>query len=323
MKAVSGDTALAARPGPGPGRGRLPERVRPVVHGPGLVLLGAPEPVRARDAHAPARVQRPARALELGDGAGGDRPRRRPGRASSRAWASPRTHSAWEDNNHLEPNAEPGYVDDATGYEKADPVTAARLLEQSGFALDGHGRWTTHGKPVSLDVGMGGRRPLVGGGGADRGRATRGGRLRRRRHAGVDGPALRRRCSRAAPSTSPSSPSTPARIRAHLGDVFSTSPAITGGAASQDWSGFDDPKIDAQFTQAVQDLAPPQAHADLPADRPGAVDRHAHAAAVRRAHHAGVVVVIVGRQDDPGGLGPLWNVRDCGPDVRPAGAQRT
>ncbi len=45
----------------------------------------------------------------------------------------PEDHSVWEDNNHLVPNGEPGYADDATGYEKADPVTSAHLLEQSGL----------------------------------------------------------------------------------------------------------------------------------------------------------------------------------------------
>ncbi|HXQ90352.1 MAG TPA: ABC transporter substrate-binding protein, partial [Acidimicrobiales bacterium] len=64
----------------------------------------------------------------------------------------PEDHSVWEDNHHLFANGEPGYADDATGYENADPVVSARLLEQSGFATDGDGSWTLHGKPVTLNL---------------------------------------------------------------------------------------------------------------------------------------------------------------------------
>ena len=81
VRAVSGSAALDVGAGPGPGAGRLPERVRPVVHGPGVVVPRRSQTqVGIGDAHAPTRVQRPTCAAERGRGPPGHRPCRRPGR---------------------------------------------------------------------------------------------------------------------------------------------------------------------------------------------------------------------------------------------------
>jgi peptide/nickel transport system substrate-binding protein len=221
----------------------------------------------------------------------------------------PENASAWEDNNHLEPNAEPGYVDDATGYEKADPVTAAHLLEQSGFALDGHGRWTTHGKPVSLDVAWAADDPWS----AAVGPIVTAQLVA----AGFDVVATPVSTAQLYATVLPGGafdlalvPVDASAYASALGDVFSTSPAITGGAASQDWSGFEDPKIDAQFTQAVQDLAPPQAHGIY-----RQIDQALWTAMPTLPLFAEPTMLVwstslSGVQDDPGGLGPFWNVRN-------------
>ena len=105
----------------------------------------------------------------------------------------------------------------------------------------------------------------------------------------------------------------PARIPSAMAAVFSTSPAITGGERrDSDWSGFDDPKVDALFTQAVQELAPPQAQSiyhQIDQDC-GPRCRRCRCSPsppcwCRRPRCRGV-------SDDPGGLGPLWNMRPVG-----------
>jgi ABC-type transport system substrate-binding protein len=84
---------------------------------------------------------------------------------------------------------------------------------------------------------------------------------------------------------------------------------------TQDWTGFDDPKIDALFTQAEQDLSANQAGAiyqeidqDLWLDMPtlpllAEPDFVAFSASVS------------GVQSDPGGLGALWDMNDWAPLV--------
>jgi peptide/nickel transport system substrate-binding protein len=94
-----------------------------------------------------------------------------------------------------------------------------------------------------------------------------------------------------------------------MGAVFSTSPAITGGAPSQDWSGFEDPKVDALFAQAAQELAPPQAHATYQQ-----IDQALWSAMPTLPLFAEPTLLVwsstmSGVLDDPGGAGPLWNVR--------------
>jgi peptide/nickel transport system substrate-binding protein len=95
-----------------------------------------------------------------------------------------------------------------------------------------------------------------------------------------------------------------------LGNVYSTSPLITGGAQSADWSGFDDPKIDTLFTQAVQELAPPRAHAIYQQ-----IDQALWTAMPTLPLFAEPTVLVwssslSGLTDDPGGIGPLWSMRE-------------
>ena len=94
-----------------------------------------------------------------------------------------------------------------------------------------------------------------------------------------------------------------------MGSVFSTSPSVTGGTESEDWSGFDDPKIDALFTQAVQNLAPPSAAVVYQH-----IDQALWIAMPTLPLFAEPTMLVwssslKGVDDDAGGLGPLWNVR--------------
>ena len=220
----------------------------------------------------------------------------------------PEDHSVWEDNHHLIPNAEPGYADDATGYETPDPVTSAHLLQQSGFALDGHGTWTVHGKPVSLDIVWAADDPWS----AAVGPIVAGQLVA----AGFDVVSTPMSTVQLDTSALPTGafdlalvPVDASAYSSALGNVFSTAPAITGGASSADWSGFDDPKIDALFTQAVQELAPPRAHAIYQQ-----IDQALWTAMPSLPLFAEPTLLVwsstlSGVTDDPGGLGPLWNIR--------------
>jgi peptide/nickel transport system substrate-binding protein len=225
-----------------------------------------------------------------------------------RSVGQPEDHSVWEDNDHLFPNGAPGYADDAAGYEKADPVTSARLLEQSGFALDAHGTWTTHGKPVSLDIVWAADDPWS---------AAVGPMVAAQLvAAGFDVVATPMSTAQLYGTALPAGdydlalvPVDASAYPSALGNVFSTSPSITGGAQTQDLSGFDDPKVDALFTQAVQELAPPRAHAiyqqidqDLWAEMPTLPLFAEPTMLVWSTSLSGVT-------DDPGGIGPLWSVR--------------
>jgi len=220
----------------------------------------------------------------------------------------PEDHSVWEDNDHLLPNGAPGYVDDATGFEKGDPVTSTRLLEQSGFALDAHGTWTTHGKSVSLEIVWADDDPWS----AAVGPIVAAQLVA----AGFDVVATPMSSAQLYGTALPAGdfdlalvPVDASAYPSALGDVFSTSPSITGGAQTQDWSGFDDPKVDALFTQAVQELAPPRADAiyqqidqDLWTEMPTLPLFAEPTMLVWSSSLSGVT-------DDPGGIGPLWDVR--------------
>ncbi|HVA04764.1 MAG TPA: ABC transporter family substrate-binding protein [Acidimicrobiales bacterium] len=220
----------------------------------------------------------------------------------------PEDHSVWEDNHHLIPNGEPGYADDSTGYATADLVASAHLLQQSGFSLDGHGTWIAHGKPVSLDIVWAADDPWSAAAGPIVAAQLVA--------AGFDVVSTPMSTDELDTSALPTGafdlalvPVDASAYPSALGNVFSTSPAITGGASSEDWSGFDDPKIDALFTQAVQELAPPQAHAIYQQ-----IDQALWTAMPTLPLFAEPTLLVwssslSGVTDDPGGLGPLWSLR--------------
>ena len=84
---------------------------------------------------------------------------------------------------------------------------------------------------------------------------------------------------------------------------------MTGGAQTEDWSGFDDPKVDTLFAQAVQDLAPPSAQLIYQQ-----IDKALWTAMPTLPLFAEPTMLVwssslSGVGDDPGGLGPLWNLR--------------
>ena len=220
----------------------------------------------------------------------------------------PEDHSVWEDNDHLVANGEPGYVDDASGYEQAEPVLSARLLEQSGFTTDARGAWSLHGKPVTLNLVWAADDPWS----AAVGPIVAAQLVA----AGFDVAATPMSSAQLYGTALPGGafdlalvPVEQSAYPSALGNVFSTSPAVTGAAVPADWTGFDDPKIDALFSQAAQDLAPPSAHAIYQQ-----IDQDLWVAMPTLPLFAEPTMLVwssslSGVGDDPGGLGPMWGVR--------------
>ena len=107
-----------------------------------------------------------------------------------------------------------------------------------------------------------------------------------------------------------------------LGGAFSPTATAGSPVLAQDWTGFDDPKIDALFTQAEDDLSATQAGAtyqeidqDLWQDMPtlpllAEPDFMAFSASLS------------GVKFDPGGLGPLWQMDEWAPLVGEAPTPR-
>ncbi len=220
----------------------------------------------------------------------------------------PEDHSVWEDNDHLFANTDPGYNDDATGYDSEDLAASARLLQQGGLVADAEGRWTSHGTPLDLTLVWASDDPW----------------------SAAAGPIVAAQLSAAGIEVSadpvPSSqlfgtvlpgaafdlaivPVDAGAFPSAMDGVFTTAPAVTGGAPTQDWSGFDDPKLDTQFSQAMEQLSVPQALAVY-----RQIDQSLWTSMPTLPLFAEPTLLvwsasIVGMNDDPGGLGPLWNVR--------------
>jgi peptide/nickel transport system substrate-binding protein len=224
------------------------------------------------------------------------------------AVGQPENHLAWEDNDHLFANLQSAYTDDAAGYEKADPATGTRLLEQGGFSIDTRGTWSDRGRAVSLtlvwasdDAWSAAAGPII---------------AAQLVASGFDVASDPVSSSQLFATVLPQGDFDLAVVPVDVGaypsataGVFSTSPDATDGATPQDYSGFDDPKIDALFVQAMQDLAPPSAQStyrqidqDLWTDMPTLPLFAEPTVLVWSTSVSGV-------RDDPGGLGPLWNAR--------------
>jgi ABC-type transport system substrate-binding protein len=100
-----------------------------------------------------------------------------------------------------------------------------------------------------------------------------------------------------------------------LGGVFSPTATAGSTSLSQDWSGFDDPKVDALFSQAQGDLSANQSGGiyqeidqDLWLDMPTFP-------LFAEPTFAAFSTSLVGVQDDPGGLGALWAMNAWAPLV--------
>jgi len=235
----------------------------------------------------------------------------------------PALHSVWEDNHHLFANTQTWYADNAAGYERVDLPAAARLLEQGGLVADSRGTWTSHGRPIDLvvawaldDPWSAATAPLV---------------VAELVSAGFDVTAQPVPAGDLAASVLPSGsfdvalvPVDAGAYPSSLGSVYSTAPTVTGGVGTN-WTGFDDPRVDTLFTQAAQELAAARAEAlyqqidqALWSDMP---TLPLFAEPTFLVWPTWLTQVM----DDPGGIGPFWNIRlwtrlAAPPSTAPAGS---
>jgi peptide/nickel transport system substrate-binding protein len=109
-----------------------------------------------------------------------------------------------------------------------------------------------------------------------------------------------------------------------VGEAFSTTPATIGSATvTQNWTGFDDPAIDALFAQAQEELSANQAQAtyqeidqDLWLDMPTLP-------LLAEPDFVAFSASISGVQTDAGGLGALWEMNEWAPLVPAKPAQKS
>jgi peptide/nickel transport system substrate-binding protein len=226
----------------------------------------------------------------------------------------PLEHYAWMDSSHLFANLQSAYDDNGTGYETADPAAADALLAQAGMVADSHGTWTLHGVPVTLDLTWSDDDPWSAAVGPLVASELVG--------AGFDVVTEPVPGSEFFDSVLPGGnfelalvPVEATAYPSQLGGVFS--PTATAGSPSlaQDWTGFDDATVDVLFSQAEADLSANQAGAtyqeidqDLWQDMPTFP-------LLAEPDFVAFSASFFGVQNDPGGLGPLWEMNEWAPLV--------
>jgi len=219
----------------------------------------------------------------------------------------PLESSVWEDNNHLFANTDPQYVDDGAGYVEPDPVSADRLFSQGGLVADGDGTWTFHGAPVTLTLVWADDDPWS---------ATIEPTLAANlTDAGFDVVAQPFTSSELADSVLPSGafdlaivPLESSPYPSTTAAYFTSAASVTGPSPDLNWSDFSDPKLDAFFTQAAEQLGSNQADPlyrqldqELWTDMPTLPLFAEPELLVQSAWVSGV-------SDDAGGLGPFFSL---------------
>jgi peptide/nickel transport system substrate-binding protein len=213
------------------------------------------------------------------------------------------------DNSHLFANLQPRYSDNAAAFETVDTATGNLLLSTAGLVRDPVGTWTLHGAPLTLsltwaddDPWSAAVGPLV---------------AAQLVAAGFDVTTAPVSGATLLDSTLPSGafdlaivPLPASAFPSQLAGAFSTAADTGNPDLPHDWSGFDDPKIDALFTQAQSELSASQADAtyqqidqDLWLEMP----------TFPLLAEPNLVAFSASMDDvsaDPGGLGVLWNMSD-------------
>jgi peptide/nickel transport system substrate-binding protein len=218
------------------------------------------------------------------------------------------------DNNHLFANTQSMYNDDGSGYEIVDPGAADALFTQGGFVSGPDHTWTFHGAPVTLDLTWADDDPwseavgplvasqLVG--------------------AGLDVDATPVPMSDLMGTVLPGAtfdlaivPMGASAYPSALDGAFSPTAAAASPGLAQDWSGFDDPEVDSLMTQAAAQLSVSQAGAlyqqidDILWQEMPTLPLLAEPSLM--AYSVSLLYV----NNDPGGLGVLWDDVDWRPLV--------
>jgi peptide/nickel transport system substrate-binding protein len=226
----------------------------------------------------------------------------------------PLEHYAWQDGNHLFANVQSAYEDNGSGYQTANPSAADVLLAAGGLVADAQGTWTLHGAPVTLDLTWSEDDPWSAATGPLLASQLVG--------AGFDVDTSPVTGSQLFDTVLPTGafelalvPVEATAYPSQLGGAFSPTAAAGSPSLAEDWTGFDDPKVDALFTQAQSQLSANDASMtyqeidqDLWQDMPtlplfAEPDFVAFSAS------------ITGVQKNPGGLGVLWQMNEWAPLV--------
>ena len=218
----------------------------------------------------------------------------------------PTDPQAWEDNDHLFANIEPWYADDAAGHTQPDPQTGSQDLAAGGVVANAEGTWTWHGSPLVLDLAWASDDPWS----AAVGPALAAQLTSRGFDVTVDPTSSANLEGSVLPAGAFNLAVVPVATGAYptlLAAAFGSPPDLSRGAVNN-WTGFDDPRIDALFTQASQQLGAAQ-------DRQlyQQVDGALWTAMPSLPLFAEPAVMawsasLSGLRADPGGLGPLWSV---------------
>jgi peptide/nickel transport system substrate-binding protein len=220
--------------------------------------------------------------------------------------AQPLDASVWEDDDHLFANTQPLYVNDGSGYVTADPATADRLLVQGGLVAGGKGAWSFHDASVTLklvwaedDPWSAAAEPVVDAELVDAGFNVSADPVTSAQLTGsvLPGGAFDLAI---APITANTYPSASA-------GYFTSAASVTGPGVDSDWSGFEDARLDALFTQAAQQLGNNQAQPLYQQ-----LDQELWAVMPTLPLFAEPTLLVTsawvgGVQDDPGGLGPMFS----------------
>ena len=210
------------------------------------------------------------------------------------------------DNNHLFANVQSTYADNAAGFHTVDPATATQLFVQGGLVADTQGTWTLHGAPVTLRLTWAADDPWS----ADTGPIVAAELV----SAGFDVQSEPVPEAELMGTVLPTgdfdlalAPVPAGAYPSAMAASFSTLDGTPGTGTSTDWSGFDDPKVDALFTSAARELAGQSAAALYQQ-----IDQELWQELPTLPLFAEPVVLVssvsmLGPQPDPGGPGILWD----------------
>ncbi|HYA69277.1 MAG TPA: ABC transporter family substrate-binding protein [Acidimicrobiales bacterium] len=224
------------------------------------------------------------------------------------------------DDNHLFANVQGAYADDATGDGSIDVEAARSLFAQAGLVADQRGTWTRQGSPVMVHLAWASDDPLS----AAVGPIIAAELVSAGFDVATQPVSSTQLVSTVLPTGAFDLALAPVPAGAYptaMARYFSTMDGPVRTGASFDWSGFDDPKVDALFAQAAQDLAGQSAQSlyqqidqELWLELP-TLPLFAEPMIVTSA------VDLLGPQPDPGGSGVLWNA-DQWFDLVPASPAR-
>jgi len=197
------------------------------------------------------------------------------------------------------------YSDDGGAYDKTDLISGARLLSQGGLVADPNGTWTSHGTPVSLNLVWASNDPWS----ESAGPAVEADLVNAGFNVFADPVPESELLGSALPQGAFDLALVPVAaglFPTSMGDVFSTSIAVNATGTASDWSGFDDPRIDALFTEAAQDLNAASAQTTY-----RQIDQDLWAAMPSLPLFAEPTLLVTstsvsGVNNDPGGPAPLW-----------------